>query len=358
MRSLYILLAGADQFPKSFFEGKGIFFRPYDGGSPNALFWNDFYETCAKKGVSVKSYTEWNREKSKPDDILLVLNHPGETLLWRLYYYLRYPKAGGGFLLKRRTFFRENYKFFKRRILMQLEPLVAMPYVYSQLDDVVRAGFYDKIFITSRVSNEKWEYFNYFEHRARNIISPHFDASKTKYITMVNSNVRPHSLKGDLYGERLKAIKFFSNSLDFDLYGFYWDLPVRHPLYFGYDKYVKKSWRGRIPDKLKTVSEYKFSICFENGAYPGWVSEKIFDCLAAGSIPVYLGAPDIEKIVPQDCFVDFRKFGSYAELNKFLHNLSEKELEEYRNRIKKFLSAPADYGKVKKFADKVIGVIK
>lgn len=36
--NIYIIPAGPNQFPKEYFKGKGISFRPYDGGSPNALF--------------------------------------------------------------------------------------------------------------------------------------------------------------------------------------------------------------------------------------------------------------------------------------------------------------------------------
>lgn len=352
---IYILPAGTDQFPKNYFEDGRIFFRPYDGGISYAPFWNEFYEVCGRKGVSIKSYLDWSVEKGKPDDVLLVLNHPGETLLRRLYYSLRYWKTGGGFFLRRRKFLFENRRFFKKRILMQLEPFVVMPYVYKHLDEMINSGFYEKIFCTTRVERPGVEYFNYFEYRTKNIVSSHFDAPKTKFITMINSNIRPHSFRGELYGERLKAIKFFSQFPGFDLYGFYWNVPVRHPLYFYYGKYVRQSWRGQIPDKLKTLSSYKFAICFENGSYPSWISEKIFDCFAVGVIPVYLGAPDIEKLVPKDCFIDFLKFKNYDELHRYLLSLSEKEMEGYRQSIREFLAIPPKPRLVEKFVEKITG---
>ncbi len=352
--TIYILPVGPNQFPKSYFEGRGISSRPYDGGSPNSLFWEEFQKFCSERGVSLKSYLDWNKGEQQPDDVLLVLNHPGETPLWRSYYYLAYFKGRGGFIIKRRKFFRQNYAFFKRRILMQLEPAVAMPYVYAHFDTIVRSGMYGKIFVTSRLANPGLAYFNYFEHRTRDITSAHFSAPKTKYITMINSNIRPHTLRRELYGERLKSIKFFSRSPDFDLYGFGWDKPPRHPFYLHYAKYVRRTWRGQVPDKLKAMSEYKFALAFENGIYPGWISEKIFDCLAVGAIPVYYGAPDIEKLVPQDCFIDFRKFRNYGKLDAYLRGLSEEEIKGYRDRIARFLKIPPDPKKLENFVEKLL----
>ena len=78
------------------------------------------------------------------------------------------------------------------------------------------------------------------------------------------------------------------------------------------------------------LSGYTFAICFENMAMQGWVTEKIFDCLVAGTIPIYLGAPDIEEWVDPDCFVDMRQFSGYDELREYLLALSPAEIGAYR----------------------------
>jgi hypothetical protein len=36
-----------------------------------------------------------------------------------------------------------------------------------------------------------------------------------------------------------------------------------------------------------------FSVAIENGQYETYFTEKLLDCFATGTIPVYLGAPDI-----------------------------------------------------------------
>lgn len=45
----------------------------------------------------------------------------------------------------------------------------------------------------------------------------------------------------------------------------------------------------RVPDKMEFLSRYKFTLAFENGNYPGYTTEKLFEPLLVGSLPVYWG---------------------------------------------------------------------
>lgn len=57
--------------------------------------------------------------------------------------------------------------------------------------------------------------------------------------------------------------------------------------------------------KHDTLSAYKFVIAFENSLVMDYVSEKIFDAWAAGAIPIYYGASNIEDYVPgPNSFID------------------------------------------------------
>jgi len=96
-----------------------------------------------------------------------------------------------------------------------------------------------------------------------------------------------------------------------------------------------------VPDKIATLSGYRFSLCFENTRFPGYVTEKIFDGFFAGTIPVYLGAPDIGDFVPAGTFVDASAFSSYDDLNGFLREIAEAEALQMMERIRAFLRSPA-----------------
>lgn len=73
--------------------------------------------------------------------------------------------------------------------------------------------------------------------------------------------------------------------------------------------------------KMHVFSNYKFVISFENAVGEDYVTEKFYDPLLAGTVPVYLGAPNIDKFVPgENCFVDVRKFENPKALADFLNN--------------------------------------
>lgn len=61
-------------------------------------------------------------------------------------------------------------------------------------------------------------------------------------------------------------------------------------------------------DKIKVMQEFKYALCFENVVMPSYVTEKIIDCFLAGTIPIYLGAPDIEEFIPPTCFITLEHF--------------------------------------------------
>ncbi len=312
--------------------------RIYEGGMWDIPFFGEgFPDEARKLGIEVHTTDAWSREMAGPDDVLLVQNHPGETLIWRVFYAVKHARSGGGFLRARQKFLADNFKFFKRRVLVQGESPLVMPYVYDRLGAIRRSGTYHAMMVMGRGWGDDIIYYNPFFYRNRDIVSPYFGDRKDKFVVLVNGNVRPHSLRHELYGERLRAIRYWSGVSGFDLYGHGWEHAPRHPFYMHYGTYVARAWRGGVEYKMPLMSTYRFAICYENSAYPGYVSEKIFDCLAAGCVPVYLGAPDIATIVPEDCFIDRRTFSSDADVHRFLASRTEADMARYRENILRFL---------------------
>lgn len=96
--------------------------------------------------------------------------------------------------------------------------------------------------------------------------------------------------------------------------------------------------RGPVPplEKLAVIRSYRFVVCYENTRTPGYISEKLFDCLFAGCVPVYLGEPNIRKFVPAECFIDRQAFGSDAELAAFLTRMPYEEYARYIAAMRRF----------------------
>jgi hypothetical protein len=75
---------------------------------------------------------------------------------------------------------------------------------------------------------------------------------------------------------------------------------------------------GRMT-KLDVISGYKFYLAFENSNCLDYVSEKMFDGLIAGSVPVYLGAPNVDEFLPsRKCIIKASDFATPAELAQYL----------------------------------------
>lgn len=60
---------------------------------------------------------------------------------------------------------------------------------------------------------------------------------------------------------------------------------------------------GPVRDKVSFEKEHRFSMCFENSAYPGYTTEKILEAFAAGTIPIYWGDPEIGRVFNEKAFV-------------------------------------------------------
>ena len=101
-----------------------------------------------------------------------------------------------------------------------------------------------------------------------------------------------------------------------------------------------KSAKGWVDDKIQTLKEYKFCICYENmKEVKGYITEKIFDAFAAGSVPVYWGASNVTDYIPEKAFVDRRKFGSDEEVYHFLKKMTKEEYDQMLNAAELFLQS-------------------
>lgn len=104
---------------------------------------------------------------------------------------------------------------------------------------------------------------------------------------------------------------------------------------------------NEIENKEEGLCDYMFSVVVENGFYESYFTEKILDCFATGTIPVYLGTPDIGNFFNKDGIIDlsneFDVSGEiyYSKMNAILENLEKvKEIEVledfiYKNYLEK-----------------------
>ena len=83
---------------------------------------------------------------------------------------------------------------------------------------------------------------------------------------------------------------------------------------------------GPVDDKITFESTHKFSICFENGSYPGYTTEKLVEAFAAQTIPIYWGDPEVCRVFNPKAFVyisDFRDVEAVIQRIKDIDNDDE-----------------------------------
>lgn len=168
------------------------------------------------------------------------------------------------------------------------------------------------------VDNKKFFKFCY-PYESINTETPIRHFKERRLITNISGNKNGFG-SGELYSKRREFIRFMEQSHpeDFTFYGKGWSVK---PF---------PSYGGTVLDKDATLAQYRFSLCFENlSTANGYITEKIFDCLSSGCVPVYWGAKNIAEYIPFPCYIDFRKFKDFEELYQYIKNMSSSEYERY-----------------------------
>ena len=265
----------------------------------------------------------------------------------------------------------------KLKVLLALESVA----VIERLSEKKYLDQFDLVFTCNdkHVDNKKIFKINFsFDEALVNLNFP----VKEKFISCFSANKFSNHID-ELYSERIKAIEYFNNNYpkDFDLFGAGWNMPFIFPNIYNFFRFLNTNllfriiskmlnivlknipiiksfiyrkydaYKGYTNNKFEELSKYKFSICYENLLNNnGYITEKIFDCLRLGVIPIYLGASNIYKYIPDDIYIDKSKYNSYDELNAFLQGIDQDEYKQYIERIRSYLTS----NKVKIFTDQYV----
>jgi hypothetical protein len=206
----------------------------------------------------------------------------------------------------------------------------------NKLDNTNNLQFYfPSYFSKDKILNKNWDARGFMTMIAANKfsnLSPpknpkellnfiiHFVYRKTSRSFKISKN-------NELHTQRLKCVEFFGNKNLLSLYGANWDNFSN----FKNDKSLIKALKDLKPsfaeNKITTLSEHKFAICFENIAFDGYITEKIIHCFLAGTIPIYFGAKNITKYIPSNAFIDFRDFKTLDELHSYLESINNDKAE-------------------------------
>lgn len=181
-------------------------------------------------------------------------------------------------------------------------------------------------------------------------------AQRPQFSCLINANKAfKEVLPSDLYLERLKTIRWYEKHApgQFDLFGMGWEKSV--PAYTAWGRLARlasrfktrvfgippfPSYRGAIRDKASVLRKTRFAYCYENSRdLSNYITEKIFDSLVNGCVPVYWGADNVLDYIPGNCFIDRRNFADTAEVHAYLTAITVPEYAQYQHHIANFLQS-------------------
>lgn len=228
------------------------------------------------------------------------------------------------------------------------EPPVVAPKLYRRLPMLTTS--FEKVFVHN-VDGDGYSMRGVEQSKLRKLFWPQSrddvilrrweNRDRLQRVVSICSSHIPRSLRGELYSRRIEAMAALARLGVMDLYGRGWDQWWSHrsmwPPYWLNYRTLMSIYRGPCASKYEVLSKYEFSLCLENMAMKGYLTEKLFDCFYAGAIPFYLGAKDIAALVPGDAFVDCRQFASWKELWRFAEALLPSRRQSMREAARAFI---------------------
>ncbi len=213
----------------------------------------------------------------------------------------------------------------EKKVLFLWEPPTVLPDNYNPRYHAPFA----RIYTWNDTLVDDQTYFKLYYPCYRPMLTERPSFAEKKLCTLIAMN-KGSSHPRELYSHRRRVIAFFEHhhTEDFDLLGRFWPLGL-------------KTYRGAVDDKLEALKHYRFSFCYENiSQEAGYVTEKIFDCFAAGVVPIYWGANNIEQYIPKACFIAREEFQDEETLYRFLKAMTEQQYATYIEAIQAYLKSP------------------
>lgn len=106
-----------------------------------------------------------------------------------------------------------------------------------------------------------------------------------------------------------------------------------------YGSYVGKP----VVNKYDLAKDYRYSVCFENDLFPGYVTEKLVDAYLTETIPIYWGNLGQDSVVNRTSFINLT---DYDSVDHCIQSISQLDYETVYQR--NFLSTLPNLQEVKK----------
>lgn len=229
-----------------------------------------------------------------------------------------------------------------------MEPPLVQPALYSALPQLT--SLFEEVYVHNTlgdgyslngVARDRLRPF-FWPQPHDDVLPAYWDRTqRLNKLVVIAGNHNPRMRSPELYSARIEAVAALSSRQGIDLFGRGWEKWwSRQSLWLTYWRHrraIVSSYRGSCLSKWDTLSNYRFSLCFENMPMQGYITEKLFDCFYAGTVPIYWGAPDIDQLVPSEAYVDMRQFPNYNDMLDHIQAMSNADWQSKRDVAREFI---------------------
>lgn len=222
----------------------------------------------------------------------------------------------------------------ERSVLIRNEPTVVSPENRDQIVGKEYALIID-MGRPKSISNNSLPWPQHWPQGALESVSAD---NRQNRIVLINAN-KISFLPGELYSLRRASLSKFDS---IDLFGHGWNMDflekLKHyisnlwitlksgqrPRFSGGRYYFRNisNWKGSPPDKREIGAKYKYALVIENSKE--FITEKFFDALFSGCVPIYVG-PNLEEFeIPNNLYVQ-----AESNLNSIEHAIESVKRIEY-----------------------------
>lgn len=234
------------------------------------------------------------------------------------------------------------------KVLIRQEPKIISPETYKEKN----ITNFDYIIDIGKANLGKFDIINWPQNLTSYINELH---SKQDRIIMVNSNLLSLA-KNENYSLRRCLI---GNIENLDLYGHQWNNSFHRKIkalliefknqifnmqkirisglkyFFRYNS----NYLGEVGDKRAVMVKYKYCLVIENSSE--YLSEKLFDALLSGCIPIYVG-PDLTKYeIPTNLYLQAKP--NLVDVRAKISDAKKVNFNEWRKNLNLWLSSPKTY---------------
>ena len=234
------------------------------------------------------------------------------------------------------------------KVLVRQEPSIVLRKIYTK----AQTEKFDHIIDVGKVKNSENSVINWPQDLSENF--SHIN-NRLEKVVVINSNLLSLS-KGENYSLRRKVALEIE---EIDLYGRQWNNKFRakvltlikefkkygfkiHNIKFlGMKSYFRffSNYLGEIEDKKEVLSKYKYSIVIENSS--DYLSEKLFDVMFSGCIPIYVGPNLANYEIPNYLYIQAKP--EISDIKEKIISARAKDYNEWRDKLKIWSMDPTTY---------------